>query len=678
MKSTIPVGSPHSSLGRIASVPNRVPNDSFLGFFRFHGFWSIGVRAFRQMNFKSKAGWISFSFLVPLTLLSWYYFTAKQQVIQDTQQERAGVAFARDLLPSLKLGRQLRRYTVAEATGVAASPELADVKSKLTAELAKIKRDDAQYGDAFGTHEAVAGLEAAMNNAAPASAGMFKVFATHGTFNAALLDVLSKVGDGSSLTLDPELATYYLMDAGIVEAPVLLEQTARMRVLASAVLRTGKDGEVAARELMRQEDLADYVSDLFKGDLAKVAAARPEMKQALDTTSVLKSLDKLIASATIVAGPSADAAKSDEVDKLGAGVVSDVEALQLRVLDTLDQLLGERESAARHQIWTTAALLALSIVAAVYMFYSFFLVMNGGLKEVRRHLDLMAGGDLTSSPTPWGKDDAAHLMFALRGTQEAMRQIVSQVRSASDNIVVASDEISSGARDLSARTEQSAANLQESASAMEEISSTVKQTASTAKDAADKSGESSRLASRGGEIIGTMVSTMDAIHASSSKIGDIIGTIDSIAFQTNILALNAAVEAARAGDAGRGFAVVATEVRALSQRTAAAAREVKTLINTSVEQVASGATVVKLAGTTIADIVESSHGVNRLLSEISLSADEQARGVSQTAQAVNELDHVTQQNAALVEETAAAAAMLQEQAKSLAAEVSKFKLPAYS
>jgi len=290
----------------------------------------------------------------------------------------------------------------------------------------------------------------------------------------------------------------------------------------------------------------------------------------------------------------------------------------------------------------------------------------------------MAGGDLTSSPTPWGKDDAAHLMFALRGTQEAMRQIVSQVRSASDNIVVASDEISSGARDLSARTEQSAANLQESASAMEEISSTVKQTASTAKDAADKSGESSRLASRGGEIIGTMVSTMDAIHASSSKIGDIIGTIDSIAFQTNILALNAAVEAARAGDAGRGFAVVATEVRALSQRTAAAAREVKTLINTSVEQVASGATVVKLAGTTIADIVESSHGVNRLLSEISLSADEQARGVSQTAQAVNELDHVTQQNAALVEETAAAAAMLQEQAKSLAAEVSKFKLPAYS
>jgi methyl-accepting chemotaxis protein len=240
---------------------------------------------------------------------------------------------------------------------------------------------------------------------------------------------------------------------------------------------------------------------------------------------------------------------------------------------------------------------------------------------------------------------------------------------------VSSTQISSGAHDLSARTERSAANLEQSAAAMEQISTTVRHTAGSAQDASLIAGANSSVASRGGEIIATMVQTMQGIHASSSRIGDIIGTIDSIAFQTNILALNAAVEAARAGEQGRGFAVVASEVRALSQRTASAAREIKALITTSVDQVASGTQVVQLAGSTIREIVETSQEVNRLLAEIATSADEQSRGVAQTTQAVQDLDNVTQQNAALVEQTAAAAQSLQQQAKSLAVEVSQFKLP---
>jgi len=662
--------------GSITAGPSGAARESLGTFFRFHGFWSVGVRAFRQMAFASKAAWISVAFLVPIALLAWYYYSAKQQVLADTRLERSGVVFFRDLLPAIKHGRQLRRYTLMEATTGTTPPELADVRSKLTAELTEIKRTDSRLGDALGTHEAVATIDAALAQAAPASAGMFKVFASHGAFNSALLDVASKVADGSGLTLDPDLDTYYLMDAGVTQAPVLLEQTARMRVLAAAVLLSGKDGALASRELVRQDDLAEYVADLLKGDLGKVTGAHTDMKDTLDSSAALKSVATLTDFATFAPGDPADPAKAAEVDKLGANVVAELEALQLRVVDTLDNLLAVRERGALHQMEVTTALLGVCLLAAAYMFVSFFLVMNGGLKEVRRHLDLMAGGDLTSSPTPWGKDDAAHLMLALRGTQQSMRQIVTQVRDASDNIVVASTEIATGANDLSARTEQSAANLEQSASAMEEISSTVQETASTAKTAASRSTDNSKLAVRGGEIIGTMVSTMDAIHTSSSKIGDIIGTIDSIAFQTNILALNAAVEAARAGEAGRGFAVVATEVRALSQRTAAAAREVKALITSSMDQVASGSAVVRQAGITIGEIVDSSQDVNRLLSEIALSADEQARGVSQTTQAVNELDNVTQQNAALVEETAAAAATLQEQAHALAAEVARFQLPA--
>ena len=225
-------------------------------------------------------------------------------------------------------------------------------------------------------------------------------------------------------------------------------------------------------------------------------------------------------------------------------------------------------------------------------------------------------------------------------------------------------------------TEQAAASLQESAAAMDEISATVKATSEQAREAAAIAERNAAQAESGGEIIGTMVETMHGIHASSSKIGDIIGVIDGIAFQTNILALNAAVEAARAGEAGRGFAVVASEVRALAQRSASAAREIKSLITTSVEQVDQGAKIVRRAGDTVGTIVSSAHEVSRLLTAIANGVDEQASGVGQTSQAVQDLDGMTQQNAALVEQSAAAAASLKEQALRLAEEVARFRMPA--
>jgi methyl-accepting chemotaxis protein len=230
--------------------------------------------------------------------------------------------------------------------------------------------------------------------------------------------------------------------------------------------------------------------------------------------------------------------------------------------------------------------------------------------------------------------------------------------------------------DLSGRTEQSAANLEETAAAMEQIAVTVRNNESTVGEATRIADTNAQAAERGGQIIGQVVQTMQAINGSSSRIGDIIGTIDGIAFQTNILALNAAVEAARAGEQGRGFAVVASEVRALAQRSAAAAREIKTLITTSIEQVEGGTRVVRDAGTTIDEIVGSSRRVRELLAEVANGAREQTTGIAQSAKAVQELDTVTQQNAALVEQTAAAAGSLNDQAVGLAGEVAQFKLPA--
>ncbi len=321
-----------------------------------------------------------------------------------------------------------------------------------------------------------------------------------------------------------------------------------------------------------------------------------------------------------------------------------------------------------------AVVLAASAVAC-YLFLSFYRVIEGGLNETRRHLRAMTEGDLTTSPSPWGKDEAAQLMFDLRDMQASLRTMVHSVRRSSDDIVHASSEVASGAMDLSARTESAAASLQQSAASMEQIASTVKSTSAHTDEAARMAQHNAETATAGGRVMGQVMQTMEGIRDSSARIGEIIGTIDGIAFQTNILALNAAVEAARAGEQGRGFAVVAGEVRTLAQRSAEAARQIKVLIGTSVGQVESGVAVVRGAGAAIDDIVATSHRVNQLLGEVATGAREQTLGIGQIGQAVQDLDRVTQQNAALVEQTASASTAMRDQARALAQEVARFRLP---
>ena len=289
----------------------------------------------------------------------------------------------------------------------------------------------------------------------------------------------------------------------------------------------------------------------------------------------------------------------------------------------------------------------------------------------------IAGGDLTID-VELRKGDKDSMLFAMKTMRDSLSTIVGQVRTGTDTIASASSQIAAGNLDLSSRTEEQASSLEETASSMEELTSTVQQNASNARQANQFASSASEVAERGGVVVAQVVDTMASINDSSKKIVDIIGVIDSIAFQTNILALNAAVEAARAGEQGRGFAVVASEVRTLAQRSAAAAKEIKLLIDDSVSKVDAGAKLVDNAGATMDEIVASVRRVTDIMGEISSASQEQTSGIEQINMAVTQMDQVTQQNASLVEEAAAAAESLQDQAAKLAQLVSVFKLDANS
>ena len=320
---------------------------------------------------------------------------------------------------------------------------------------------------------------------------------------------------------------------------------------------------------------------------------------------------------------------------------------------------------------------AAAIVCGVALALLGWFISRGIVQPIQRAVKVaeqVARGDLRSRIAVTGNDETAQLLSALRAMNDNLARVVGSVREGSHNIADGTSHISAGNLDLSQRTELQASNLQQTAASMEEITSTVRNNSETARAAADLAGTMSESAASGGAAVAQVVSTMSEITQSSRKMGDIIGVIDGIAFQTNILALNAAVEAARAGEHGRGFAVVASEVRTLAQRSAVAAKEIKSLIQASVEGVERGASQADAAGATMDDIVAKVRHVTQLIGEISNATQEQTAGISQVGTAVAQLDQVTQQNAALVEESAAAAESLKRQAAQLVEAVAVFQL----
>ncbi|NYT64170.1 nitrate- and nitrite sensing domain-containing protein [Alcaligenaceae bacterium] len=584
------------------------------------------------------------------------------KLIQLTQQHRglsAGFLAGNTSLGPARLSRQ---GEIEQAIGSVAGALSANLNDpSLMASLDKIKNNWRELGTAI-SGKAMGGPES---------------FQRHTALVTEQLNLLENIVDTSGLALDPDAASFHLINAVLGELPQLTEYLGQTRAVGSVLLAkqvATPDDKVQINVLvsLAQHNLQGARSAFNKAGTADAALQ----------ASIAKPLAAALAAAEAgLALPNEKIARAQQLefssDDYFSGMTRAIDAqfdLITVAFNALEHMLAQRVDDRQQTLWVISGVMAAIFILALSLV---MLVIKSIVQSIAQSLHIaqtVARGDLTSVIEARGTDETGQLLQALDNMNSSLTDIVIQVRSGTDSIAIASSQIAAGNTDLSARTVAQASSLEETAASMEQLTSTVTQNADNARLANSLAQSASEVAIKGGQVVKQVADTMASINDSSRKIVDIIGIIDGIAFQTNILALNAAVEAARAGEQGRGFAVVAAEVRSLAQRSAASAQEIKHLIDASVSQVDDGSQLASAAGQTMEEIVSSIRRVTDIMGEISVASQEQTLGIEQINQAVSQMDGVTQQNAALVEEAAAAAHSLQEQADSLVAAVSVFKV----
>ncbi|WP_293434732.1 methyl-accepting chemotaxis protein [Piscinibacter sp.] len=622
---------------------------------------------------------------LPAAMMAW----SRIEDARMARRETAGLVPARQLLQVIRLTQQHRGASAVWLGGnEAAAAQREATRSQLEAAIAAFDatlRADGAEASRLGRawqhdREAWQALDKAVSGR-QIDGGESST--RHGAAVAGMLGTLGEVSDHWELTFDPHAAAYFLGAASLHDAPAMIELMGQTRARGAGLLaaKAALDGADKARfEALQVRMKATFES--LQATLDKAVSAEAEVRAALDPSvkrlgelgqTGIKLAQEHVLTPAVPSFPSAD---------YYTQTTAVIDGMYESLAESLAVL--ERRLQAQARAETTQAAAALAAVLAL-----FALAVWHGLRTasaIRRELGAepaalralaqrVSQGDL-GSRLPLASGDSSSLAAALQGMQQQLAQTVQQVRLNAESVATASTQIAQGNQELSNRTEQQASALQQTAATMEELGGAVQHNAANSQQADRLAREASGVAQQGGEVVAQVVQTMQGINDSSRRIAEITGTIDGIAFQTNILALNAAVEAARAGEQGRGFAVVAGEVRTLAQRSAEAAREIKGLIGASVERIEAGSRQAEAAGQTMQQVVQAVQQVSAIIGEISTANQQQSGGVQQVGQAVGELDQGTQQNAALVEETAAAAQSLQQQAGELVRAVAVFRVEA--
>jgi len=640
------------------------------GYFRHHGLLAPAVRLFRRIGFPAKAGWVAAAFLVPLAWMLAVLWNSAGEQMAFAASERAGLLQIKPLL-ALVEAAQARRLA-ASGNGDDLAPLQARVRSAFDALPGEpsAAAERSAFGEALNAlrtlHEPL--LAQALSSDANAT------FERHSQYIDAALAAIRAAADASQLTLDPDLDTYHLMNVAVLRGPVQAEYLTRLRDFGTLALQRDVLTAPERERLARWDAVWAYLDREVENSYQTGVAALPDaeasfgMKAADDAADAFRTaLHQQLLGAALV-GEAATYAE------LGQQAKDRQHTLNVAVMAQLDSRLDARIERLHSMRVAQVAVSAVFIGLAGYLLMAFYRVMRGGLAEVARHLREISAGNLSTEPKPWGNDEAAGLMLTLAEMQRSLRQLVGGVLGGAAQVQTASDEIAAASADLATRTAQATCSLQQTAATMAQISGVAAHALAAMGNAQQSLTENAHEAQRGGEAIADVVQTMGGIRASSTRIGEITGVIDGLAFQTHILALNAAVEAARAGEHGRGFSIVAAEVQALAARSASAARQIRALIGSSIEQVESGTAVVARAGDIVQAVVTNAGRVARLMAEVAAGAGAQTRSVDEVGVAVHQLDAAMQQDAAVVEQTAAAAAALSDQARRLCAEVGSFRL----
>ena len=636
-----------------------------------NSFFSPGMAVLRRLQFAPRFILIGISLFVPLVVTLYLLVKEINVGIEFAHKERLGVEYNFVLRKFLQ---DLPQHRAMVAQENISKENLTANETQIDADIDAIDRVDGESGALLLATERWGAIKVKWKEIK--TKGRQEAGASHLALNADVATLIVHIGDTSNLILDPSLDSYYLMDTIVTKLPALVQSLGQAMEAGNGTLVRGSIDVVERTDLIMQLSLMRSTLNQIRknfevasGDNSSIKPLGASLHQLDDaTTALLLILDRKIVHAGRLAIGGAEylAAAKTAVD--ASFVYYDA------VSPVLDRLLAARIAEFENRKLSIALIAFVGWAIGLYLLAAFYLAMIQTINTANQAAKRIAGGDLTGTIARSGRGEIGKILDVMQTMQANLARLVHEVRKSAGSVSLAGEEIALGNDDLSTRTEEQASALEETAASMEELASTTQQNAQHSKEAVRLAQGAIEVAAHGKGIVGDVVTTIDKVHESSKQIVSIIDVIEGIAFQTNLLALNAAVEAARAGEHGLGFSVVASEVRTLAHRSAAAAKDIKTLIGNAVDKVHDGTKLAREAEKAMDEIVGSAKKVAVLIEEVASASEEQSAGIEQVNSAMMQIEGVTQKNAALVEEATATARVLRDQANALNTTVSVFKL----